>query len=88
MRWNHESLERYERNNPVPRSRGRKKCTSGKVVFVGRSSAAHVATDMQKKNKDIFIEPYQCNLCGGWHVGHPMGTKPLISKARESMNRL
>lgn len=50
----------------------RKQCL-GKVCHETEADAEYAARKGQGKGWQVF--PYLCSCCGGWHVGHPSGSK-------------
>jgi hypothetical protein len=50
-------------------------CITGKRIIESASAAAYAAKSMRMKKADPFFEPYFCDDCGFWHVGHAIGTK-------------
>jgi hypothetical protein len=45
-----------------------------KVDYKSEKTAKLACLEMAKKGS-ADLEPYQCDLCGGWHIGHRLPLK-------------
>ena len=45
-----------------------------KIPFATRREAALAAQSMQRRGKDP-VEPYRCQFCEQWHLGHRLSRK-------------
>lgn len=67
----------------VDRRRVKAVCpATGKIRYAGQTEATNVALVVTKKNerdgeKNPRVDPYPCERCLGWHVGHARRTVPI-----------
>lgn len=47
----------------------RKQC-EGKVRHASRDAAITAVRQMARR-RDVYLVPYRCQFCKGWHIGHP-----------------
>ena len=50
---------------------------AGKVIWRKRSSAEAAAKAKRRNSANPFLEVYPCEHCGGYHMGHAMGTQRM-----------
>lgn len=53
--------------------------TTGKFRYAGKTEAGRMAdkvtrTNILERKTNPIVQPYPCDNCLGWHVGHPIGS--------------
>jgi hypothetical protein len=62
------------------RGERRRRCES-KQRYADREEALHAAIAANRREKSVWIVPYACHFCGGWHIGH--APKSAMDSMRE-----
>lgn len=74
----YQSFDEWRRQRLIAVSDSRRTCHR-KVGYFSREDAQRALVAMREKNRLLYYgEPYRCDHCDSWHLGHRPAPQPVI----------